>query len=244
LLHLGLFAGNNVQTIRQDLGASAGATSRHVEASVNFFCEDKSMLAYFLKGFGLSAGLIIAIGAQNAHVLKAGLRREHVGLTVAICVLCDMTLIAAGISGMGTLVRGNPDLLTVVRWGGVLFLAWYGLRALRAALGNDTLRIDERRAAQSAHKAAITVLALTLLNPHVYLDTLLLLGTIGAQQEATGKPWFTAGAMLASTAWFVSLGFGARLLAPLFAKPAAWRALDGGIACMMMTLAASLALAG
>jgi L-lysine exporter family protein LysE/ArgO len=202
------------------------------------------MLAYFLKGFGLSAGLIIAIGAQNAHVLKAGLRREHVALTVAICILCDIALIAAGISGMGALVRGNPDLLAFARWGGALFLAWYGLRALRAALDQEALRIDDRAASLNARQAAFTVLALTLLNPHVYLDTLVLLGSVGAQQEAHGKPWFTAGAMIASVAWFLSLGFGARLLAPWFARPSAWRALDGGIACMMMTLAVSLAIAG
>jgi L-lysine exporter family protein LysE/ArgO len=201
------------------------------------------MLAYFLKGFGLSAGLIIAIGAQNAHVLKIGLRREHVGVTVAVCIVCDILLIIAGVSGMGALVQGNPILLAAVRWGGVVFLAWYGLRALHAALHDGALRVDHRTSALSARQAALTVFTLTLLNPHVYLDTIVLLGSIGAQQEGIGKPWFTAGAMIASTAWFILLGFGARLLAPWFAKPTAWRVLDAGIACVMLSLAASLVFA-
>jgi L-lysine exporter family protein LysE/ArgO len=201
------------------------------------------MLSYFLKGFGLSAGLIVAIGAQNAHVLKSGLRREHVGMTVAICIACDIVLIATGISGMGALVQGNPVLLAVARWGGVAFLSWYGVRALRAALHDDALRIDQPAVASSARQAALAIFALTLLNPHVYLDTIVLLGSIGAQQSSEGKPWFATGAMSAAAAWFISLGFGARLLAPWFAKPSAWRMLDGGVACVMLGLAASLAIA-
>lgn len=201
------------------------------------------MLGYFLKGFGLSAGLIVAIGAQNAHVLKTGLRREHVGLTVAICIACDIALIAAGISGMGTLVSGSPALLVAVRWGGAVFLCWYGLRALRAAMNDDALRVEHQPDALPARRAALTVIALTLLNPHVYLDTVVLLGSIGAQQAHEGRPWFTAGAMIASAAWFMLLGFGARLLAPWFAKPSAWRLLDATVACVMLALAASLVLA-
>jgi L-lysine exporter family protein LysE/ArgO len=202
------------------------------------------MLVYFLKGFVLSAGLIVAIGAQNAHVLKIGLRREHVGITVAVCIACDALLIAAGVSGMGALVQGNPTLLAAARWGGVVFLAWYGLRALRAALQDTALGADHRTSALSARQAALTVFMLTLFNPHVYLDTVVLLGSIGAQQASVGKPWFIAGAMIASSAWFILLGFGARLLAPWFAKPAAWRVLDAGIACVMLSLAASLVFAG
>lgn len=201
------------------------------------------MLTYFLKGFGLSAGLIVAIGAQNAHVLKSGLRREHVGMTVAICIACDIALIVAGISGMGALVRDNPALLGAVRWGGAAFLAWYGLRALRAALDGDALHIERKTSVLSVRQAALTVLTLTLLNPHVYLDTIVLLGGIGAQQPDAGRPWFMAGAAIASAVWFASLGFGARLLAPWFARPLAWRLLDAGVACVMIGLAASLAIA-
>jgi len=202
-----------------------------------------AMLAYFLKGFGLSAGLIVAIGAQNAHVLKSGLRREHVGMTVAICIACDVALIVAGISGMGTLVRNNPALLGAVRWGGAAFLAWYGMRAMRAALDGNALHVTRQSSMLSMRQAALTVLTLTLLNPHVYLDTIVLLGGIGAQQPDAGRPWFMAGAVIASVVWFASLGFGARLLAPWFAKPLAWRLLDAGVACVMIGLAASLAFA-
>ncbi|HYD79057.1 MAG TPA: LysE/ArgO family amino acid transporter [Paucimonas sp.] len=202
------------------------------------------MLAFFLKGFGLGAGLIVAIGAQNAHVLKSGIKGEHVGLTVAICIVCDIVLIAAGVAGMGAVIRDNPLLLAAARWGGAGFLAWYGLRTLGAAWRGDALRVDTAAGAIPMRQAASTTLALTLLNPHVYLDTVVLLGAIGAQQAGGGKPWFMAGAMSASTAWFILLGFGARRLAPWFAKPAAWRMLDAGIACFMLALAASLAIGG
>ena len=200
------------------------------------------MLGYFLKGFGLSAGLIVAIGAQNAHVLKIGLKREHVGMTVAICIACEIAVIIIGVSGMGALVSSNPALLAAIRWSGTLFLVWYGLRALRAAWNDSALQINTQPAMLTVRQAALTVLALTLLNPHFYLDTVVLLGSIGAQQAADGKPWFTAGAIIAASVWFILLGFGARLLAPWFAKPSAWRILDAGIACVMFGLAASLVL--
>jgi len=200
------------------------------------------MLTMFMKGFGLGAGLIVAIGAQNAHVLRSGLKRSHVGLTVAICIVCDVALIAAGIAGMGALIRQSPLLLGLARWGGAVFLAWYGVRALRAALRGQSLELGAAAVPPTARAAATTAFALTLLNPHVYLDTVVLLGAIGGQQPTPLRPLFAAGAMSASALWFLLLGYGARLLAPWFARPVAWRQLDGMIAAVMFALALSLAL--
>lgn len=197
----------------------------------------------FFKGMAMGAGLIMAIGAQNAHVLKMGLQRQHVALTVAVCALSDAVLIVAGIAGMGALIRGTPLLLDIARWGGAAFLFWYGLRAWRAALQTARLEVGQDSLGMTPLAALATVLAFTWLNPHVYLDTVVLLGSVGAQQAAEGKWWFAAGASLASVLWFSSLGFGARLLAPLFARPLSWRILDGLVGCMMWTLAAGLALA-
>lgn len=197
-------------------------------------------LPFYLKGLGLGAGLIIAIGSQNAHVLRMGLRREHVGLTIAVCILCEVLLIAAGVAGVGSVVEASPLLLAAARWGGAAFLVWYGLRAWRAAFGKHALSASTHTAPMNSQRALVTVLAVTLLNPHVYLDTVVLLGAIGAQQGAQGRWWFALGAMSAAFAWFMLLGFGARLLSPWFAKPSAWRLLDGVIGSVMMLLAATL----
>ncbi|HSW08425.1 LysE/ArgO family amino acid transporter [Aquabacterium sp.] len=207
------------------------------------------MESSFIQGFGLGAGLIVAIGAQNAHVLRMGLRRQHVGLTVAVCIAVDVLLIAAGVAGMGALIEDRPALMTVVRWGGVLFLAGYGLRAFRQAWRGASLQVngkgkDQAATAMSAPQAMAAVLALSLLNPHVYLDTVVLLGSLGARQGGDGKWWFALGATTASALWFVALGFGARLLTPWFAKPAAWRLLDAGVGVVMGSLAGLLALSG
>ena len=202
-----------------------------------------TLLPAYLQGLGLGAGLIIAIGAQNAHVLRMGLRRQHVALTVAVCILCDVLLIGAGVAGMGAVIGRNPALLALVRWGGAGFLAWYGVRAWRAAWLNATLAVEGRMAPLAARQAFTLVLALSLLNPHVYLDTVVLLGSIGGQQAGIGKLWFAAGAMSASVAWFLALGFGARVLSPLFSRPAAWRVLDGVIGAVMLVLAGTLAFA-
>lgn len=198
------------------------------------------LLPIYLKGFGLSAGLIVAIGSQNAHVLRMGLRRQHVGLTILVCIVCDMILIAAGVAGMGALIQGNAPLLAVARWGGAAFLTWYGLRAWRSAFSGSALNTASPAIQLNARQALSAVLAMSLLNPHVYLDTLLLLGAIGGQQAGDGKLWFAFGAMSSSAVWFVVLGFGARLLAPWFARPAAWRTLDAVIGTMMLGLAGSL----
>lgn len=201
------------------------------------------MLPAYLQGLGLGAGLIIAIGAQNAHVLRMGLRRQHIAITVGVCILCDVVLIAAGVAGMGAMIGRNPALLALVRWGGAGFLAWYGVRAWRAAWKGGALAVDGGLAALDPRQALGMALALSLLNPHVYLDTVVLLGSIGGQQAGPGKLWFAAGAMSASVAWFLSLGFGARVLSPLFSRPQAWRALDGMIGAVMLVLAGMLAFA-
>ncbi|WP_426310263.1 LysE/ArgO family amino acid transporter [Cellulosimicrobium sp. E-16] len=205
---------------------------------------------------GLAAGLslIVAIGAQNAFVLRQGLRREHVLPVVLVCALSDLVLIAAGTAGLGALVTGAPALLTAVRWGGAAFLLTLAALAARRALRPGGLDPASGAGATSARSAVGTSLALTWLNPHVYLDTVLLLGSLAAGYAAAhggaaGDPdavrWlFGAGAMVASVLWFTALGFGARLLAPVFARPGAWRVLDGAIAVVMATIGVSLLLDG
>ncbi|MFZ6657412.1 LysE/ArgO family amino acid transporter [Undibacterium sp. TJN19] len=201
------------------------------------------MLTFIFKGMGMSAGLIIAIGSQNAHVLRMGLRRQHVGLTVLICIACEIVLIAAGVAGIGSMINSQPVLLVIARWGGAAFLAWYGLRSLRAALSQQSLVIEAGDLTLTAGKATLAVLGATLLNPNTYLDTVVLLGALGGQQPGDGKYWFAVGAVLNAIIWFVALGFGARLLAPWFAKPAAWRVLDSIIGLIMLALALNLLLA-
>ena len=200
------------------------------------------MLTFFLKGMGLSAGLIMAIGSQNAHVLRMGLRREHVALTVATCIVCEILLITAGIAGIGEAIGHSPSGLSIAKWGGALFLCWYGFRSWRAAWHHQSLLPQALPDSDGAMRALLAVLAVTLLNPHVYLDTVVLLGAVGAQQPDDGKWWFALGAMANASIWYLALGYGARLLAPWFAQPVAWRILDGGIAVMMWALAAALIL--
>jgi L-lysine exporter family protein LysE/ArgO len=193
----------------------------------------------FFTGFFTSAALIIAIGAQNAFVLRQGLKREHVLAVVLVCALSDVLLITLGVAGLGTLVQGQPTLLALTRWGGAAFLVVYGVIAARRAWIGEQLALHD--AAPLTLRAAVAAcLAFTYLNPHCWLDTVVLLGAISAQQPA-GERWvFGAGACSASIAWFFALGYGARLLTPLFAKPLAWRVLDGGIALVMWSIAASL----
>jgi L-lysine exporter family protein LysE/ArgO len=199
-----------------------------------------------LKGFGLGAGLIIAIGAQNAYVLRQGIRREHVLLIATICFLCDATLISIGAAGFGYLVSGVPSLERSAAWGGAAFLAAYGLRAFHSALKPGILDAGtdgtETPQAGSTWAAAGVTLALSLLNPHVYLDTVVLLGSIAGQFEGIQRIWFAVGAVIASAVWFYGLGLGARWLAPLFRKQTAWRVLDLLIGCVMWAIAASLVL--
>jgi len=193
-----------------------------------------------LAGLGLGFSLIVAIGAQNAFVLRQGLLRQHVLVVVAICALSDIALIGLGIAGVGAAFTALPWLVEVVRWAVAAFLFVYGLLAARRAWRPETLEAaDAAKAPASVLAVAGTCLALTWLNPHVYLDTLVLLGSVGST-HGDDRWAFGVGAAIASVLWFALLGFGARLLAPVFAKPLAWRVLDALIAVVMITLAIML----
>lgn len=196
-----------------------------------------SAFAVYLTGLGAGASLIIAIGAQNAYVLRQGLRREHVLPIVLICVASDAVLIAAGVAGIGAIIRSAPVALEIIRWAGFAFLLLYALFAARRALRPERLDAGTGAAATTLLAAVGTCLALTWLNPHVYLDTVLLLGSLSASHGDPGRWVFGAGAVTASILWFGMLGFGARYLAPVFARPVAWRILDGAIAVLMVVLA-------
>ncbi|MFG3720604.1 LysE/ArgO family amino acid transporter [Streptomyces massasporeus] len=191
-------------------------------------------------GFGTGLSLIVAIGAQNAFVLRQGIRRQAVLAVVAICALSDAALIALGVGGVGAVVVKWPAALTVVGWVGGAFLLVYGVLAARRVLrpGGGALR-TEGEAAGSVRRAVLTCLAMTWLNPHVYLDTVFLLGSVAADHGEL-RWTFGLGAVLASLCWFTALGFGARLLGRFLAKPAAWRVLDGLVAATMIVLGAVL----
>lgn len=191
----------------------------------------------FLTGFTLSLSLIVAIGAQNAFVLRQGLRREHVGAVVAVCAGLDVALMATGVFGLGALVQASPTALTVIAWAGAAVLVFYGVQALQRALAPGQLLASQAGAGVPRARAVRQVLAISLLNPHVYLDTVVLVGAVGASQPGALRPAFLAGAGAASALWFVALGYGARLLTPLFARPAAWRVLDLGVAALMFGIA-------
>jgi len=200
---------------------------------------DFSGFASLAAGFGSGLALIVAIGAQNAFVLRQGLRREHLPAVVAVCILSDAILILVGTAGIGRLTQSAPLVLDIIRWAGAAFLLAYAFLSLRRALkpaglqaagpGNGTLAA-----------AVLTCLSLTWLNPHVYLDTVVLLGSLSATHGPEGRWVFAAGAVTASTLWFSLLGFGARMLAPFFARPRSWQILDAGIALFMAVLAVSL----
>jgi L-lysine exporter family protein LysE/ArgO len=194
----------------------------------------------FLKGIGLGGSLIVAIGSQNAYLLRQALKREFVFTCIAICIICDVALIGAGVAGMGKLITEAPVLLFWIKIGGAGFLFWYGLRAARSAMHPSALVAEDNNTEPDRKKVVAAMLAFSLLNPHVYLDTVVLLGSIGGQQPGNGRLYFALGAMLASAVWFSSLGLGARYLTPVFARPNAWRILDGIIAIVMWSLAISL----
>lgn len=202
---------------------------------MNEFC-----VAPFLEGCGTGAGLIIAIGAQNAFVLKQGLLKNHVFATAIVCSVIDAALIAVGVGGFGAILTSNLLLLSAARWGGAAFLFYYGFRSFRAVFKAESLRLDGSRDRPDLKMTLVTVLALSLLNPHVYLDTVVLLGSIGAQFPASERLFFALGAMLSSFIWFFTVGYGARYLAPLFQKPVAWKVLDFLIGCIMWGIALSL----
>ncbi len=188
---------------------------------------------------GLAAGLtlIVAIGSQNAFVLRQGLRRSHVALVVAVCAVSDLLLIALGVGGLGVIIERAPVLLEVIRWAGAAFLTGYAVLATRRAVRGEHLDATAGTATTPWQVALGTCLALTWLNPHVYLDTVLLLGSLASTHGTPGKWWFAAGAGLGSIIWFTALGVGARYLTPLFTREWAWRVLDALIAAVMLFLA-------
>lgn len=193
----------------------------------------------FWTGFATGLALIVAIGSQNAFVLRQGIRREHVLPIVLFCALSDAALIMAGIGGAGVFIQGNALLLTVAKFGGAAFLAVYGLLAAQRAWRGNAMHL-ENSAPVSLQAALAMCFGFTFLNPHVYLDTIVLLGSVGNQRA---QPWvFGWGACLGSLCWFSALGFGARLLAPWFERPIAWRILDTLIALFMFALATMLIL--
>jgi len=194
----------------------------------------------FLPGFALSLTLILAIGAQNAFVLRQGLRREYVFWVCLTCAVSDALLIAAGVAGFGALAEAVPWFETAMRYGGAGFLIWYGLQNAQTAWRGGVALEAEGQSTQSLRRAILTLLALTWLNPHVYLDTVVLLGSISAQYP--DRLSFGTGAVTASFVFFFGLGYGARLLSPLFAKPRSWQVLDAIIALTMWAIAAKLLL--
>ena len=197
------------------------------------------MFAPFLSGFLLGLSLIIAIGAQNAFILRQGLLRQHVLVLCLICALADALLIIAGVAGLGTLIAQSPMLIRVVTIGGALFLFVYAAIAFRRAMNPQAMHAA--KVGQGSLRAAIAAcLAFTFLNPHVYLDTVLLLGSLSAQYEGEARVAYGAGATVGSFVWFFGLGYGARLLQPVFAKPAAWRVLDVVIGLVMAAIGIAL----
>ncbi|MBV8122524.1 MAG: amino acid transporter [Burkholderiaceae bacterium] len=192
-----------------------------------------------LQGWMMGASLIAAIGAQNALVLRQGLLRQHVPLVVGVCIASDALLILAGVFGLGALITELPGLMNAFRWGGVLFLCCYGLLAgQRAWRGTSGLQAAQGEAGWRV--VLLSVLAMTFLNPHVYLDTVVLLGSIGAGQAPALRAAFALGAALASLMWFSLLGFGAALMARPLQRPGVWRGLDAGIALLMFWIALQL----
>ncbi|MEY4019758.1 MAG: hypothetical protein RLZZ590_1058 [Actinomycetota bacterium] len=193
----------------------------------------------FIPGFLLGLSLIVAIGAQNAFVIRQGLTKQHVFLVVAICAIADAALIAVGIAGLGAVLLSLPWLLEIIRWFGVVYLSWFGVRSIRSAFKNESMDASGGQSL-SRGKVVAAVLGFTLLNPHVYLDTVILVGSVG-NQFGDDRWYFGAGAMLASLVWFTGLGFGARAASGLMSKPIFWRVLDSIIAVVMFAIAGMLA---
>ena len=198
------------------------------------------MLSSYLAGLAVGGSLIIAIGAQNAALLRVGLRRHHVGVAVAVCVLGDASLIALGIGGLGSILTRNHVALVTLRWLGATYLSWFAFASLRSAWRGGQL-LDEGSVA-SRSNVFLTMAAVTWLNPHVYVDTVMVLGTVSTQ-FSNSKWWFGAGALTCSTLWFTTLGFGARFLRPIFRNERTWQFLDGLVGLVVASVAISLVLA-
>ncbi|MDE0956594.1 MAG: LysE/ArgO family amino acid transporter [Pseudomonadales bacterium] len=194
----------------------------------------------FINGLALSAGLIVAIGAQNAYLLNRALRNQHQYAVALFCSITDASLICLGIFGMGSLVQAQPDLWLWITWGGALFLLIYGALAFKSAASDHSMKLDSSRSEYSLLKALSVAASVSLLNPHAYLDTVVLLGGISSQYVGSEKLWFGFGAVSASFIWFFGLAWGAKWLMPIFRNPAAWRVLDGLIGLIMWSIAAGL----
>ncbi|MCL2914809.1 LysE/ArgO family amino acid transporter [Shewanella corallii] len=198
------------------------------------------MQTAFIQGIGIGGSLIMAVGAQNAFVLKQGIKRSYPLPIAILCSIIDALMITAGVMGLGHLITGMPMIKHLASFGGAIFLIWYGANALRDSFRTKGLDLQQEQGADTLRKAVLTTLGISLLNPHLYLDTVVLLGSISTQFDDTVRPWFGAGAILASFLWFFSLSFGARLLGPLFEKPVAWRILDRFICLTMWSIAVAL----
>ena len=194
----------------------------------------------FFSGLGTGLGLIIGIGAQNAFVLKQSILQNHQYIIAAICMIIDAILIAAGVGGLGVVLTSNKLLLEFSRFGGALFLGYYGFKSFRNSMHNESMRLDLDSKKISLRQAVITTLALSLLNPHVYLDTCLFIGSIGAQFQEHERGSFAAGAMLSSVVWFAGLSHFSKYLIPLFQKTVFWKILDVLIGAVMWFLAGYL----
>ncbi|WP_339511245.1 LysE/ArgO family amino acid transporter [Pseudomonas sp. RL_15y_Pfl2_60] len=189
----------------------------------------------YSNGLLVAIGLIMAIGAQNAFILAQSLRREHHLPAALLCIACDAVLVAAGVFGLAAVLSQSPTLMGIARWGGAAFLLWYGSQALRRAWRPQALDQQGSPLPRSLKAVILATLAVTLLNPHVYLDTVLLIGSLGAQQSMPGA--YVMGAASASLLWFLSLALGAAWLAPWLARPITWRLIDLGVALMMFSIA-------
>ncbi|WP_133182447.1 LysE/ArgO family amino acid transporter [Shewanella decolorationis] len=198
------------------------------------------MQTAFIQGMGIGGSLIIAVGAQNAFVLKQGIKRAYPLPIALLCSIIDALMITAGVAGLGHIIEAFPTIKHVASFGGAAFLIWYGANALKASFVAKGMEMGNAQNADTLRKAMLTTLGISLLNPHLYLDTVVLLGSISTQFEDAHRPWFGAGAVLASFIWFFSLSFGARLLAPIFSRPAAWRYLDRFIWLTMWSIAAAI----
>jgi len=198
------------------------------------------VLDVILKGYIVTFSLIVAIGAQNAYILKLGLLRQYVLLAVSLCIIFDFILIAAGVLGLGFFIKGNQVLINSIAIIGIVFLCFYAILSFKAAFKNESLKIDDQIKTNPLKKVITMLLVFTFLNPHTYLDTVLLIGGIGANISDDLKVYFLLGAVTASATWFTLLGFGARFLIPLFKKPITWKILDISIGIIMLLIAYSL----
>lgn len=194
------------------------------------------------KGFMMGAGLIMAIGAQNAFILKQGLKRHYLFMTALTCFICDSVLIVLGVMGLGILISDTPWVENVLRWGGALFLMGYGARSFYQVFRPRGIKIDNSTGISSRLSTLLALLGFTLLNPHTYIDTFLILGNVGAQQPEEYHLPFIIGALIASFVWFFGLTYGASTLTPLFKNPRAWQVLDTIMGFTMFFIAFSLIL--